>query len=172
MTESGDNGTVRAGGAERDWLARTTEALALFGGVVVVAAAGLVCLSIGLRWATSNGVPGDFEIVQIAVAVAAFTFLPYCQARRGNILVDTFTKRLPLRLQRTLDGLWDLAYAGCAALIAVRLMAGATEMIGNKTTTMMVGLPIGWGIGAVALMAGLLALVALVTGLRQIGSRS
>ncbi len=172
MTEGGDNGTARAGEPERDWLDRTTQALALLGGVVILAAAGLVCVSIGLRWATSNGVPGDFEIVQILVAVAAFTFLPYCQARRGNIFVDTFTQRLPVRLQRALDGLWDLAYAGCAALIAARLMAGAIEMVGNKTTTMMVGLPIGWAVGAVALMAGLLALVALVTGLRQIGSRS
>ncbi len=36
-----------------------------------------------------SGVPGDFELVQMATAVAAFCFLPYCQLRRGNIFVDT-----------------------------------------------------------------------------------
>ena len=43
---------------------------------------------------------GDFELVQMATAIAVFSFLPYCQARRGNIVVDTFTSWLPRARQR------------------------------------------------------------------------
>jgi hypothetical protein len=33
----------------------------------------------------------------MATAIAIFAFLPYRQARRGNIVVDTFTSGLPER---------------------------------------------------------------------------
>ena len=36
----------------------------------------------------------------MATAIAVFSFLPYCQARRGNIVVDTFTTWLPAALNR------------------------------------------------------------------------
>lgn len=142
-----------------------TEKLALAGGLIVLAAALLVCCSVTLRWMTSNSLPGDFELVQIAVALSAFAFLPYCQLRRGNIAVGTFTARLSERARARLDALWDLVYALTAAVIAWRLVAGASETIANKTTTMVSGLPIGWVIAAVASMAVLLALVAAATAI-------
>lgn len=144
-------------------LASIAEALALVGGVVMLAAAFLVCLSVGLRWVTSNSIPGDFELVQIAVAVSAFAFLPFCQVRRGNISVDTFTARLAAPVRDGLDALWDLVYAFAAAFIAWRLSLGAAETIANRTTTMVSGIPIGWAIAAASAMAVLLAIAALAT---------
>ena len=72
---------------------RAVEIVALIGGVLLVALATMVVVSVTLRsdLVGSAGVPGDFELVQMATAVAAFCFLPYCQLRRGNIFVDTFT---------------------------------------------------------------------------------
>ena len=151
------------------WL---TEKLALLGGLIMLAAALLVCASVTLRWLTSDSIPGDFEFVQIAVAISAFAFLPYCQARRGNIAVGTFTSRLPARVRATLDALWDLAYAGMAVFIAWRLSIGAAETIANKTTTMMTGVPIGWAIGATAAMAVFLALAAGATAVQQLRGRT
>ena len=92
--------------------------VALAGGIVMLAAAILVCVSVSLRWATGDTVPGDYEWVQIAVAIAAFCFLPYCQLRGGNIVVTTFTTRLSARAQAWLDRLWDLVAAAFAGLIA------------------------------------------------------
>lgn len=140
-----------------------TEVLALMGGVVMLAAGVLVCISVGLRWVTSNSVPGDFELVQIAVAVSAFAFLPFCQIRRGNISVDTFTSRLPARVRDNLDALWDFVYALTAVFIAWRLSIGAAETIANRTTTMVSGIPIGWAIAAASATAVLLAIAALTT---------
>lgn len=154
----------RASGGAR-LLRALTEKLALAGGIVVLAAALLVCSSVTLRWLTSNSIAGDFELVQIAIALSAFAFLPYCQLQRGNIAVGTFTTALPARVRAALDALWDLTYALVAGFIAWRLVIGASETIANRTTTMVSGIPIGWGIAATAVMAVLLALVAAATAL-------
>lgn len=161
--ESGDEQRT----TETPWLLGAgAEKLALAGGTVMLAAAFLVCTSVGMRWATSNSVPGDFELVQIAVAVSAFAFLPLCQLRRGNIFVGTFTAMLPRRMTARLDALWDLAYGVTAAFIAWRLSIGAAESIASRTTTMVSGIPIGWAIVATAGMAVLLAIAALATALQ------
>lgn len=148
------------------WM-RTAErlgaALALAGAALSLFIAGLVTASVGLRWATSSGLPGDFEMVQMAVALAIFSFLPYTQLRRGNMLVDTFTIRLPARVLSAIDAFWDIVYAAAAALLGWRLAVGAADAIGSRTSTMVLGMPVGWAIMACAAMSGLLALAALVT---------
>ena len=59
---------------------------------------GSACIG---RWLLQlRPINGDFEMVQMATAIAVFSFLPYCQARRGNIVVDTFTSWLPRAHQR------------------------------------------------------------------------
>jgi TRAP-type C4-dicarboxylate transport system permease small subunit len=153
-------------------LAVVAEQLAILGGLLIVAAAVLVCASVGLRWATNDSIPGDFEFVQIAVALAAFAFLPFCQARHGNIFVETFTARLPIGVRNGIDAFWDIVYAGFAALIAWRLAVGGVETIANKTTTMVLGLPIGWVIALTAVMAGLLTIVAAQTAVQVLRRRA
>jgi TRAP-type C4-dicarboxylate transport system permease small subunit len=108
--------------------------------------------------------------VQIGTALAVFAFLPLCQSRRGNIMVDTFTTWLPPSAQRGLDALWDIVYALMAAIIAWRLCVGAYDTIRSNTVSMMLGLPSGWAIAACAAMAGLLALVAVATARRLMRS--
>ena len=147
----------------RGHVSTIASALALAGGTVMLAAAGLVTVSVLMRWSTSNSVPGDFEWVQLAVALAAFSFLPICQLKRGHIYVDTFTSRLPAWFNRGLDGLWDLVYAMFCGLIAWRLAIGALETIANKTTTMVLGLPIGWAMLAASVMSALVAVAAILT---------
>ncbi len=149
---------------------RLGAALALAGAALALFIAGLVTLSVGLRWATSSGLPGDFEMVQMAVALAIFSFLPYTQLRRGNMLVDTFTLRLPPRAIVAIDAFWDLVYAAVASLLGWRLAVGAADAINSQTSTMVLGLPVGWAIMACAAMAGLLALSALVTAAGRFGS--
>jgi TRAP-type C4-dicarboxylate transport system permease small subunit len=135
-------------------------------GMLMIAVAVMVTVSVTMRWLINESVPGDIELVQIGTALAIFSFLPICQARRGNIMVDTFTLRLPRRLQLMLDALWDLAYAGITAIIAWRLGVGAWDTIRSNTVSMMLGLPTGWAIAACAVMAAFLSIVAIATALR------
>ena len=63
----------------------------------------------------------------MATAVAVFSFLPYCQVRRGNIVVDTFTSWLPARANAVIDAFWDLVYAGMMGLMTACLVVGTLE---------------------------------------------
>jgi TRAP-type C4-dicarboxylate transport system permease small subunit len=147
-----------------------TRPLAIAGGLLLLAAAAMVVTSVVMRWMFSRSIAGDIELIQIATALAVFAFLPLCQGRRGNIVVDTFTTWLPTRAQHALDALWDTAYALVAGMIAWRLAAGALDTIRSNTVSMMLGLPTGWAIAACAVMAALLAIVAVATALRLLRS--
>jgi TRAP-type C4-dicarboxylate transport system permease small subunit len=160
-------GEVTGGGAPPPGLVdRVARGLAIAGGLVMLAAALMVTTSVLLRWLFSSGVKGDFEMVQIATAVAVFAFLPLCQLNRGNVFVDTFTLRTPARLNRFLDRLWDGLYAGFALLIGWRLIVGGLDAIGSRTSSMVLAIPIGWAILAVGVMAFVLAGATLVSAQR------
>ena len=150
--------------------ARLARVLALGGGLLLVGLAGLVTTSVVMRWFGGPGVNRDFELVQMGLAVAVFAFLPLCQARRGNVMVDTFTLRLPAALQAALDAFWDLVYAGFAAFIAWRLAIGALEAFSSGTTSMVLALPISHAIALCAAMAGFLAVVAVLTAVARLRS--
>ena len=150
-------------------LTAATEVLALAGGALMLVVACLVTMSVLMRWLLGDGISGDFELVQIATALGAFAFLPLCQGRRGNVIVDTFTARLPERARRGLDALWDLAYAAVIAVIAWRLVAGALDAFASQTTSMVLGIPQGYAIAACAVMGAFLSLVAVATARRVAG---
>jgi TRAP-type C4-dicarboxylate transport system permease small subunit len=70
-----------------------------------------------------------------------------------------------------LDALWDLVYAGAAAIIAWRLVVGAWDTMRSNTVSMILGLPTGWAVAACALAAAFLAAVAVATALRLLRRR-
>jgi TRAP-type C4-dicarboxylate transport system permease small subunit len=140
-----------------------TRAVAALGGATMLAAAFLVTVSVLGRWANIGPVPGDFELVQLSTALGVFSFFAYIQARRGNIVVDSLTGRLPKVVTRGLDAMWDLVWAGFAALIAWRLFIGAGEAATSGTTTMMLAMPIAPAIYVASVLAGLLAVTGFIT---------
>ncbi|MBN9435962.1 TRAP transporter small permease [Bosea sp. (in: a-proteobacteria)] len=144
------------------------EAVALIGGALLVGLATMVVVSVTLRsdLVGRAGVPGDFELVQMATAVAAFCFLPLCQLRRGNIFVDTFTLKLPRRWRDGLDALWDVVYGLAMALIAWRLGVGARSAFVSGENTMVLQLPSYLPIAVCAVLAGFVALAAFVSASR------
>ena len=99
----------RRTGRVLDGLAR---GLALLGGVVLAGVAAMTVVSVIGRALVGYGlgpVPGDFELVQIGCAIAVFSFMPWCQLNRGHVTVDLLVERLPLRMQRGLRVLGELA---------------------------------------------------------------
>lgn len=165
-----DQGDAEARAPARGPLVAGTAALAMAGSLLVIAVAVLVVASVVRRWLTDDVILGTVEIVELATALAVFSFLPLCQARRGNVVVDTFTTRLSPRTRDWLDAFWDLVYAAAAALIAWQLLQGARDAVASRTTSMMLALPTGWAIAACAAMAALLTAVAVATAVRLIRS--
>ena len=133
--------------------------VALAGGVLVFAIAALVTTSVVLRWWTGLPVPGDFEMVQMGVALAVFCFLPFCQAERGNIIVDTFTARLSDRARARLDAMWDVVYALAMGVIALAMAPGVVAAWKSGEETMVSRIPL-WP--ALAISTALVLLLSLV----------
>jgi hypothetical protein len=161
--------------------------IAVLGGLLALATAMLVLVSVlgrwlsGMPWArgiteslgfTLGPVNGDFEMVQMATAVAIFTFLPYTQARRGNIFVDTFTGWLPPRANTVIDAFWDLIYAGMMALLTWCLAVGTIEHYQSGQTTMLLQV-IAWPAIAIStILLALLTCVALSTAIVRLRAQS
>lgn len=147
---------------------RAVKGIALLGGALLIALSVVVVISVTLRsdLVGDAGVPGDFELVQMATALAAFCFLPWCQLRRGNIFVDTFTLKLPARWQRRIDALWDIVYALVMALIAWRLAVGARAAFATGENTMVLQVPSYLPIGFCAALAALVSACAVVSAMR------
>jgi TRAP-type C4-dicarboxylate transport system permease small subunit len=172
MSAEREEGTSRLAGPLAGFVERVTIGLAVAGGAILITFAALVTVSVVRRWLTSQGIPGDFELVQLGLAIAVFAFLPLGQLRNSNIFVDTFTARAPRWVQRGLDLLWTFTYFLIAALITWRMMIGAFETMRSGTTTMVLGVPTGWAILVSALLAAWLVIVTLSTIIRLIQSLS
>lgn len=131
--------------------------LALAGGAVLAALTLISAASIAGRL-VGRPIPGDFELVQFGCAVAIAFCLPYCQLKRGNIIVDFFTTRAGRRLQGALDAAGALLLALVMAVVAWRTGAGALAMKASGETSMIMGVPVWY---VYALMTPAFALTAL-----------
>ena len=105
-----------------------SRALAVLGGFLACAMAGLVTVSVAGRYLFSAPIPGDYDLVGIISGCALFAFLPYCQLQRGNVVVDFFTVKVPARGKAALDGAGALVYLVVALVLAWRLYHGAVEL--------------------------------------------
>ena len=166
-------------------------AVALLGGLVLVALVVLVCVSIvgraGGTLGHSDGlealapalatllqdglgpVPGDFELVEAGIAFAIFAFLPLCQLRGGHASVDLFTDRLPGRGSAVVIAFWEIVLAGALILIALRLGEGLAGKLRTGETTFLLQFPVWWAYAASLAAASVAALVALWCALARIG---
>lgn len=137
--------------------------LALLGGIVALAVATAMVVSVLGRWLFASPIPGDFELAQIGTAVTVFAFLPYCQIVRGNIVVDTFTAALPAHIRSRIDGLCDLIYAAAMAMVAVCLARGTVDTYASQEVSMVLRIPVWPGVAFGALCCAFLAVAALAT---------
>jgi TRAP-type C4-dicarboxylate transport system permease small subunit len=117
-------------------------ALALAGGALLVALAGLTVASISGRWLASRPITGDVELVQLGVAAAIALFLPYCQLHRSHLIVDFFTARSSGPMQRRLDAVGSAVAGTVFLLLAWRAGAAVLDMRAAGETTMVLGVPL------------------------------
>jgi len=102
--------------------------LAIFGGLLSCMMAVIVTVSVSGRYLFGAPIPGDYDFVGILCGCAIFSFLPYCQLVRGNVLVDFFTARAPARAKAVLDAAGATLYLLIAILFTWRLYYGALDL--------------------------------------------
>jgi len=131
--------------------------LALAGGAIFALLTLMSAVSIAGR-AVGRPIQGDFELMQLGCAVAIACCLPYCQWRRGHIIVDFFTTRVSDRTRGALDAVGALLLALVMALVTWRTGVGALAMKASSESSMIMGVPVWY---AYALMMPGFALTAL-----------
>lgn len=147
-------------------LERITGRIAIFGGLLALAVSLMVVLSVLGRWLANAPLEGDFEFVQMATAIGVFAYLPYTQARRGHIIVDTFTSRLSPRTLARMDAFWDLVSAAAVGFCAAALVFGTLDTIRSGQTTMQLRLALWPAIAFSTLLCAVAALTAVLTAFR------
>lgn len=111
-------------------LDRACRMMALGGGLVLLAIAGVTVLSIAGRALSGFGlapIKGDFELVAHGAALAIFSFLPWCQLKRGHVTVDILVDYMPQRVKAALGLIGDLVMTAIAVVILWRLWLGFGE---------------------------------------------
>ncbi len=137
--------------------------LAMLGGLVLVAIAVTTVVSVLGRYFFNSPISGDFEIVEVGCAIAVALFLPYCQLKDGNVIVDVLTGGLPPGIKRLLDALGCLLLALVAALLAWRMFEGAADLKRYNDESMVLHLKTWWGFVVIVPALALLCATGIMT---------
>ena len=124
---------------------RTLEALAkacaVLAGVLLTVITLMTCASLVGRNTVGITLAGDFELTGVVAGAAIALFLPWCQLKRGNIIVDFFTSSASARTNALFDRFGALLLALSIGLMAWRSVLGGLNAYNTHSGTMMLGFP-------------------------------
>jgi TRAP-type C4-dicarboxylate transport system permease small subunit len=134
-------------------LAKFCAALA---GLLLTGITLMTCGSLIGRNTTGDSIVGAFELTGVAAGAAIALFMPLCQVRGGNIIVDFFTAKASRRAQSTMDRFGALLLAALFALLAWRTTLGGLNSFSSNSETQIMGFP-EWVVYATMVPAFVLA---------------
>ena len=140
---------------------------AVAAGVLLTVITLMTCVSVIGRNTTGWTLVGDFELAGSAAGAAVALFMPWCQFRRGNIMVDFFTTKASQATQNGLDRMGALLMAAMMALMTWRSALGGLSAWKSQAGSMMLGFPewiVYCGIVPPLLLTAIIALVQAVHG--------
>ncbi|MGI9493291.1 MAG: TRAP transporter small permease [Geminicoccaceae bacterium] len=135
---------------------------ALLGGFLLLAVVLMNVASVvgGVVW---KPFPGDFELTEIGVAIAAFSFLPYCQLTDANVTADIFTSKASPGLIAKFKKLAALVALVFALLLLWRMFEGMQSQKDYGYMTAILQFPIWLGFIPILVSLALLAVAAVIT---------
>jgi TRAP-type C4-dicarboxylate transport system permease small subunit len=114
---------------------------AILAGVLIIVITLMTCVSLIGRNTTGWSIVGAFELSGFAAGAAIALFMPWCQVKRNNIIVDFFTNRAPQSVQDGLDRVGAFTVALAMGLLAWRTAIGGINAWNSGAGSMMMGLP-------------------------------
>ena len=114
---------------------------AILAGVLLTFITLMTCTSIIGREFLGSAITGDFELSGAATGAAIAMFMPWCQSKGGNIIVDFFTVKCSERTNAFLDRMGALILGLCFALLAWRTTIGGMSAYTANSGTMILGFP-------------------------------
>jgi len=122
-------------------LEKLAQASAIAAGLLMTIITIMTCVSLIGRNTTGTTLAGDFELTGVAAGAAIALFMPWCQLRRGNIIVDFFTAKVSDRINAMLDRFGALLLGLVFAVLAWRTAVGGLNAWSSQSGTMMLGFP-------------------------------
>ena len=114
---------------------------AILAGMLLTGITLMTCYSLIGRNTTGVTISGDFELTGVATGAAIALFMPLCQLKRGNIIVDFFTAKVSDRTNAQLDRFGALLLCATFALLSWRTSLGGISAYETQSGTMMLGFP-------------------------------
>ena len=124
-----------------DVLVALAKGCAILAGVLLTFITLMTCVSLIGRNTVGITLAGDFELTGVVAGAAIALFLPWCQVKRGNIIVDFFTSGASAKTNANLDRLGALLLAAGMGLMAWRSVLGGLNAYTTHSGTMMLGFP-------------------------------
>jgi TRAP-type C4-dicarboxylate transport system permease small subunit len=122
-------------------LATLAKFCAVLAGLLLTVITLMTCVSVVGRNTTGWTLVGDFELSGSAAGAAIALFMPWCQVRRGHIIVDFFTAGASPATQSVLDRFGALVLGAAMALMAWRSAVGGLSAWTSHSGSMMLGFP-------------------------------
>jgi TRAP-type C4-dicarboxylate transport system permease small subunit len=114
---------------------------AILAGLLLVFITLMTVVSVVGRDTIGKTIVGDFELSGAAAGAAIALFMPWCQFKRGNIMVDFFTSKASEAAQDKMERFGALMLALVMALMTWRTALGGLNAWTTQSGTMMLGFP-------------------------------
>lgn len=113
----------------------------ILAGVLLTFITLMTCYSLIGRNTNGSTIVGDFELTGVATGAAIALFMPLCQFKKANIVVDFFTAKASPATIAQLDRLGALFMASAFALLTWRTFLGGMNAWTSQSGSMMLGFP-------------------------------
>jgi TRAP-type C4-dicarboxylate transport system permease small subunit len=114
---------------------------AVLAGVLLTFITLLTCGNLIIRNTGGDAMAGAFELTAMASGAAIALFMPLCQLRNGNIIVDFFTAKVSDSINAMLDRLGALILATVFLFLAWRTSNGCINVYQANSETQIMGFP-------------------------------
>ena len=169
MTTDNEGGGERRSALE-SWLRTAIECWAILGGLFLLAVVLVNTSSVALKFVWKP-IAGDLELTELGVAIAAFSFLPYCQLIGANVTADIFTSKAPPLVVNLLKLAAACVALAFATLLMWSMYGGMVSRLQYGNTTAILQIPIWWAYVPAVLSWFLLivaAAISVIDGLRDL----
>ena len=122
-------------------LENSAKLCAILAGLLLIFITLMTCVSIVGRDLIGKTIVGDFELSGAAAGAAIALFMPWCQVKRGNIVVDFFTTKASPAAQAVMDRVGAFLLGSVMALMAWRTTLGGLNSFRTNSETQILGLP-------------------------------
>ena len=153
-------------------LERVARLCSILGGLVMTALMMMTCYSLISRNVFDTALIGDFELTGVGAGAAIALFMPLCQLKHENIIVDFFTANRSAAFNFRLDRLGDLLMTVIFALLAWRCTAAAINAVDTMGASMLLGFPDWIVFTSMAIPFAITALIAASQALSQFDNKA